>query len=396
MNETQSSLKLFFQLNYLQVNISIYSCWLILSIGITTNLFNIYICTRKSIFKETMGFYNPIMSTFNIFALIFGFIYLYPQTNSLLVVSTFSCITISYLGRVFFQISSWLNVMCSFDRMICITYPKRFNFLKNKTILSLIALGIFAFLLVLNVENVFFDLIDHNQTSLMSLYNIQIRLCSSPYKTLVIVRDFIAQFMRTILPVILEFCLNLILIYKLLKSRRNLNVRRTMQRDYKFAFIIVILNIVFLVTHVPLLVCVILLNSLNYSSPNGSISNNQIILNFLVTISGLLAGYMFTSLFFINLAFNRLFKREFYKCVGDLIDALRRVKSLFGNSNPSKFIRSKIFKMKFSILPSSPVTSLTLYKSNTDNFDQSITSKYGSLPVLVKFHPNEVIEITHF
>ena len=48
-----------------------YFCIVICNKGIVANILNILVCLRKELLKNTIGFYNILMSTFNILTLIF-------------------------------------------------------------------------------------------------------------------------------------------------------------------------------------------------------------------------------------------------------------------------------------------------------------------------------------
>ena len=143
-----------------------------------------------------------------------------------------------------------------------------------------------------------------NSTASMSVY------CSST-PTIELIRDIIAQLMRTIIPVILEAILNTILIYQLMKSRVMTNYRRSLTKEYRFALTIIALNFTFLLTQIPLLISIIYNKISNYQSLNQS--KLVAIANFAYLVSILFASYLFGSLFFINLAFNKIFQKEIQK-----------------------------------------------------------------------------------
>ncbi len=46
--------------------------------------------------------------------------------------------------------SSWMEALLAFDRMICITFPKRFKFFKLKKVLVPIILSMFGFILAVH------------------------------------------------------------------------------------------------------------------------------------------------------------------------------------------------------------------------------------------------------
>ena len=180
-------------LDDLQKQISYYSCLTIGSIGLISNLINMAVCMRKKIGKEAMGFYNPLMSLFNILSLISGILQLFPTSigqNDLIVASNYHCILMSYLTRVSIHMSSWLNIMLSLDRTISITHPNRFTWHKDRGMLVKIVFGILMVILVINVPNLMFGVIVVETTTSENVTLIT-KLCSCKYVYLVVISDFV-------------------------------------------------------------------------------------------------------------------------------------------------------------------------------------------------------------
>jgi len=304
-------IKLALKLNDIATQLGYYTILIITNLGLITNTLNIFISLKRSIQQSTMGFYNIIMSVFNIFSLVAGYVAVFPQTISkpdLNLSSTFSCIAIAYLQRLVIHMSSWINVMISADRMICVSFPGRFNFINNKKILSFIALGLFIVISILNGANFLFYLkiqttIDPttNQTIITS------KACTSNPQV-VLIRDTISVTIRVMLPVIIDTILNIILIYKLFQSRRKVSqMTISSKKDYKFSFTIVMLNFAFLVFEMPTFIAAIYLNIINNSQPT---LRSQAIALFAYNCSLVFAIYQFGSIFFINLFFNKIFQKE--------------------------------------------------------------------------------------
>ena len=323
MNKSMNDASQIFELSLIEYKIAVYSCLIILPLGLLTNSLNILVCMRKQILKQTMGFYSPIMSLFNMTSLFISFLVDYPPIQFVMFNSSLNCVLYSYLLRISLQMSSWLYVMCSLDRMLFITYPHRFKFLKKKSLLCLVCGILFVAICLLNVPNLWLTVVRADNSSTA--------LCTSMQPNLVLVRDLIAQCMRTVLPVLIEATLNAFLILKLLQSRRNLNVRRSLQRDYKFAFTITVLNAAFLVTHLPLVASTLYLNALNYQWANMDASLELKRAGFFYVISILITSYMLTSVFFVNLFCNRLFKIECFKFVDEGAQCLMLVAANSGS-----------------------------------------------------------------
>ena len=350
-------------LTYIQSQIATCSCIIIILLGITTNILNVLICSRKKIRKESLGFYSPLMSILNILSLIFGLFIVYPPLSEVLLISTLTCVIFSYLSRITLHTNSWLYVLASLDRTLCIINPLKFRFIKNKKNLSILVLALTVIICLLDSPNFFYS-VKLNQVNA----SLVIKRCTAPSE-IVLIRDLLAQLMRTIFPVVLEFILNSILIYKLIKSRRNANVQRSLHRDYKFAFTIVILNLMFLITHLPLLVVVVYLNVLNNQNIILYNTNNLIVANFLLTITTLFASYMTLSVFFVNLICNRFFKMELFSAFNEGVLLVRLLKRRVCDFKIFKLVRAK---------------EILMTKKNYVLTNSSLNSKI-SQPVLIKF-----------
>ena len=116
--------------------VEFYFCMFICNIGFATNSLNILVNMRKDILlKSTMGYYNILMSIFNILTLATAcYLNLFAQSigqTPLILRSNLNCILISYFIRIFAQMSAWLNVMLTLDRVICIySLIRRFKFVQ--------------------------------------------------------------------------------------------------------------------------------------------------------------------------------------------------------------------------------------------------------------------------
>jgi hypothetical protein len=314
-------------------NLFVYYSFLTLSnLSFLSNILNILVCSRMKIRKNTFSLYNTFMSLFNMLSLVFSYLIYFPSSigrQDLLLKSTLNCLLITYFNKICVQMCSWLNVSLSIDRTICVAFPNRFLFHKRKRNIILMCSSLFLVICLVNVENFLGNitirtyLASAENRTLSFLYCISL----SPVGP---VSDIISQVMRTVLPVLLEFLLNAILIYKLWRSRsRNVQVKRSLYRDYKFAFLIVILNFLFLITQTPLMVVTIYICVINYVSQANSTFENDtylVITKYLPVLTGVFATYMFGSIFFVNLFFNRIFQMELCNSVDEIMIKLRLLK----------------------------------------------------------------------
>ena len=315
-------------LKRLQNQITFYACLTIAPIGIISNLLNIAVCMRKKIRNETMGFYNLPMSLFNLLSLIAGFLQMLPVSlghQDLYVLSDYSCKMLSFLARLCIHTSPWLNIMISFDRMISITYPLRYTWTKNRKLLTQLLFGLLLVISLMNVFNLMFSVVEVT-TNIGANVTYTTKICTCKISIIGTIRDIISQIIRTVLPILIEFVLNTVLIYNLIKSRSNLSLQRSLYRDYKFSFTIVMLNLTFFITHTPLLLSLVYINSLNYYQSSQQLNADLILASFLSVIAALFSSWMYVSLFFVNLLFNKHFSNEFLTALEEIREYIRQLK----------------------------------------------------------------------
>ena len=307
-----------------------YTCLTVVNIGFASNILNILICLRKNIQKTTMGLYNIFMSVSNIMSFMFAYVLYFPESigaSDIILASYYSCILISFCARVFIQMSSWLNVMVSVDRTICISYPNKFNFIKDKKIITWIVLALFLLMCGLNVPNLYFSI--GTQTIFISNETSNQTICGATYE-IVLVKYTIIILMRVVLPIVLTVLSNVILIYKLFKSRKNLNITKSLNKDYQFAFTIIMLNFFFIITELPFVLGTMYMFVSNNEDLNYTISLIYFEQAKLVFISTFMfSTYMLGSIFFVNLIFNKIIQKE--------------IKHIFfrNKTNPSSFVQTK-------------------------------------------------------
>jgi hypothetical protein len=153
--------------NQLITELAFYYLALFGSIGIVLNLIGIVVFSRKTFSDMSMGFYYIISACVNNLTLVMQALLMMPffYSENMLLWSHAHCITLSYLNRIFNQLSAWLEMMITFDRLIYIIYQRRFGFLKNKKWLAAIIMGLLAFISAVNWQMIDFTLIKTQQVS---------------------------------------------------------------------------------------------------------------------------------------------------------------------------------------------------------------------------------------
>jgi len=209
------------------------------------------------------------------------------------------------LIRVSVHMSSWLYVFLTIDKYFCVAFNNKLAFIfSNRKKLSLIILGLFGAICLINVPNLLFRLSEDDQSILE---------CTSTPLVFAL-RNLTAIFFRTILPIILQIIFSSLLLYKLFKVRRSvLTAHHSMEKEYKFARIILWLNLMIILTETPFLLMTIYVSVFNVTPVVrlGIDSTRDLALTMVIYYSTFVFSmYVFGSLFFVNLFTNHLFQKE--------------------------------------------------------------------------------------
>lgn len=266
--------------------------------------------------------------------------------------SNFSCAFIMYILRVSVHIPSWIQVLITYDRYISVVYPNRFHFIKEKRKLAVIIICIILVLMLFNSANLWFSIVETSSSKNIttnyvsgntSWTNISIltsvsRSCTSN-KGLFLYRDIVGAVFRSVFPFIFMFVGNCLLIRAFLSSKKRSkshNLKQptalatgtlisltTIRKEHQFAVTIFVLNIFFIIIYSPLAVTIVLSGIYYYDPSLASptwIAGNTLAFNISVYI-GLLNNIL---PFFVNLKFNKLFRKEFINMLHDLKIMRRR------------------------------------------------------------------------
>jgi hypothetical protein len=123
-------------------------------LGIWLNLLGIVVFCRKKLRDMTMSLYNIMLASVNILALSIQFVFYMPlfYGKNSLVWSQASCVLLHYSQRVFITYSPCIDMMIAIDRTIFILYKTRYRFLLKKRNVFGILMGMFAIMVVLNLQ----------------------------------------------------------------------------------------------------------------------------------------------------------------------------------------------------------------------------------------------------
>lgn len=278
-------------------------------IGIILNSLSICVFRRKNLRKTTMSFYNIILSVSYI-ALFFLSVFQYANfgTNQdFVLASTSNCIFFNFASRVLLQMVSWLSVLLTLDRTIWVLAPNRFFFMKNFKFLSLLILGLFAALIILNSPNFFYKLTDANSTSVLNIT----KLCTMEYQ-FSNARSSISVLFRLIIPFTLIVIMNYFLIKRLATTSHNLLVTSQIHKDYSFTYAVVFIDLLFWAALLPNAIMILVVYLYGYNESNAYSTRTFALLTLANCISYSITFYSYAFSFFINFKFNKLFKNELF------------------------------------------------------------------------------------
>lgn len=278
--------------------ISYYFLIILLPIGVFFNFVSLYLFSRPKMNKTYMGYLFAILSIWNNVQLIYELLIIKAPLVFLYSLNT--CGLLTYFKQNIFNISSWLHVIISIERFICVSQPKR---IPTKKLLNLI-MGIFIlFIVVTNTTYLFFYQVNEFNTT-----NFTVKFCASS-KQVVITSETIVMLMRVYIPLILIIVLNLLVFKKMLKKNFCL---AQVKKEYRYTILVFQLGIIYWLFYAPTSICVIL-NVVKLISNNLFTQEYQIeIYNFVLNMSHLVCLLYHCWFFFLNLWLNKAFRNEFY------------------------------------------------------------------------------------
>jgi hypothetical protein len=334
MSENNSSSKL--DLTRETHLLNFYMTVIVGNFGIVFNGVNIVVSLRKAIQKiKVMGHFNVCISCSNILLLTFiTYLLLFPPSigyPDLASSSIFGCMFLQYFLRVFATISNWLYVLLTYDRINLFSDNYENSFLNRKRNVRLV-IGLVSFVIfVLHGANLFF----YPETRIINSKNVTI--CSSS-NTIMMIRDYMGLLIRIVLPLVLQTVFNVMLIKKLFKFRTHLH--SSLKQEKRFAFTVVISNVVFFIGEIPFLVTTVLINMYGYNQTYISTSSREsAISSFAYLCSNAFA--LFTSyslLFFVNFLTNKKYKQEVRKLLRRMGPCSVRGQSSTNNDCPRTIV----------------------------------------------------------
>jgi hypothetical protein len=258
-----------------------------------------------------MGFFNILLSIFSIISIVFQcFLDLCPQSMeiSLIVLSSnTACRLLPFFSQIVNQMSSWLCILASLDRLFFILNYDPQNVTNNsqkpfnKTKIKLIMICIFFVLCVINIPNLFFKLDSHS--------------CSAN-KALVFVRDVVYKGSYGVLPLIIQIVVSVILIKRVKKLQPIIHTA-SIRQEIKYTFSVIMFNMSFILSDIFASISIVFANIYGYNKET-PLSTKRSIHSAFSSFAYLFSNYlnmfyMCVLLFAVNVITNKRFRREVAK-----------------------------------------------------------------------------------
>lgn len=294
-----------------------YITFVIMPVGFFLNLVELLIFQKKKFKKTTMGFYFSINSAINMIIIAHLFVYALGVEIRIFffLMSNIVCKMYSFFVRVFFQMSSWLNVIITADRLVFILFSNKLKFQSNKLILSLILSLFLVLILVTNFPNMFFyvDYINANSNQTGPPYTL--KYCTAS-PLMLLIRNVQEIVMKTGLPFVLMFLINLYLLSKVRESQKKF---KDSKYELRFSFTVMASSIIFLISLLPNIVWIILSNMFQSNKKMERRQTYAAFLSLLEVFSLLFSFINYSFNFLIHFAFNNIFRKEIFLILQKII-----------------------------------------------------------------------------
>lgn len=302
--------------------INFYFSIIIIPIGIVLNILTIIIFSTQKNRERNISNMNILyiaLCVYDILALFNSVLFaqLLPSLDIILInYSDILCKLLSLWRKTIIQSPSWIQVLITVDRFRSVVCYNRFTFLKKKSTLIIMLILIFVIFLVVNMDQIWFytiPVVNFNvvfDASLNQSQNVttQSLLCTSTSEVS-LATDTINVIFRFFVPFFLMLVMNILLSKNVIDSKKktNHNKIRSFRRECNYTLTVIGLNLIFFLLNLPWAIWYILSHINSLQTPNGIIS-----LNFLNGIAYSIFYLNNLSSFFLNLIFNRLFRKQLF------------------------------------------------------------------------------------
>lgn len=326
----QGEINYILYLYYLLIKMTFYFCVIIVPMAIAWNLFALVALfyskkTTTSTNKTSAPMiyllkWQYIIDTIFLFNVVFNLQSYYVLNYDLQSMSDVTCRLGNLILRYILHMSSWMQVVICIDRFISAYLGPKFNFRMTKTRTTTMIIVIMVIIVLANTANLFRDytVLTYNVTTIYNTTRVVTsRTCDSKLGVQLTL-DSMSVLMRTLIPFLVMAIVDFILIRHIRESRKRVNQNRSNKKELQFTIAVVFMNATFIFLNFPMAVDLLYQNIPNYAYPEWPILNLIEFEFYGQTVS--LVAYMFQiTEFWVNLGFNKLFRKEIMNMVNTIL-----------------------------------------------------------------------------
>ena len=271
----------------------------VIVIGLIGNLLSYIIFSRPAFQKNSISTYCRALAIFECFTIyeLVADIGLLSSGYFYSLYSPIACKLYYYIGMVFGSIPGWILIAFSIDKVL--SMKKKANFIKKRKFQYMVIFGIVLFNFLFYIEVPIYL-----TNTKLQVMNATYYICDT--STLSIGGAITMMFLidGSLLPFLIMFASSIIMIKMIRDSSRTITnggqsrVANRTSRDLKFAISSIAFNVVFVVLKMPLVIMIVL-------SSYYTLNQNAFTTTFLLYF----VNYSIS--FFVHLASNSIFRREF-------------------------------------------------------------------------------------
>lgn len=313
-------------LNNLTNSINLYFGLIGVPAGVFFNMIVILVFSRRKLRESsTMSLFYIALAIYDSLVLAQSIIFVAPLPAygiKLFNVSDAACKVLYLIRRTIGVCSSWVQAMITFDRYQKVVCPQKYKFIDDRFKLNVMFVAWFFIFLVINMTHMAYYTVQVGSTTeriFDSALNKTVNVtwpklsCTSSYAML-FYTDIMVIMLRSVIPYAIMFTLDIFTIKKLLESRKNAALKRSLKKEMSFTRTVIFMDVIFFILYIPWSAWYVVYRI------SGSLSSFQsplitAYINYAQSIVYPIAYINNFDSFFLNLAFNNIFRRELLSLV---------------------------------------------------------------------------------
>ena len=189
---------------------------------------------------------------------------------------------------------------------------------RNRKTVTILILIVTSFLFAISQVNMLYYTINIRYPVNQTFYINNTLACAQMNPTILFAQDLIFIMMRIILPFLIMVICNVVLVKHISKTRKLVIRGRKQKREHSFTIAVSIMNGSFLVCNIGVVVYYFISYYMKFSGNIMAVRPHNITVMFGSCV--ILLSYIFTfSEFFIDMIFNKVFRKEIYSLIGFFI-----------------------------------------------------------------------------